>query len=233
MALIARETRLAHAVLVTHPSVYRKEGDVLHIHHAVAVAAPLRAEEETQIGILHGAGRLEHNGILLPVGRGHLDVFRDKLLVLLQAIFVNQLNTQRLSLAAGDTSPHTEAILCVTLQTDAEEALVLKTGPHIVVAGAGETYVMRILVERAVVLHLYLTESLPTHEVVGREFERAVFQQLAVKTTVGSIVDILKEDTIHRGLNHAAGLSGFNSHNIVLSRKGHRCRKGCTKKDFL
>ena len=144
-----------------------------------------------------------------------------------------KLNTQRLSLALGNTGPHTETILSITLQTDAEEALVLKTGPHIVVAGAGETYVMRILVERAVVLHLYLTESLPTHEVVGREFKRTVFQQLAVKTAVSGIVDILKEDTVHRGLNHTAGLGGLNSHNIILSREGHSCRKGCTKKDFL
>ena len=58
---------------------------------------------------------------------------------------------------------------------------------------------MRIALEGAIVLHLKVSEGAPAHQVLG-ELERAVLHHLCIKTTVGSVVDILKEDTVHRRL---------------------------------
>ena len=55
---------------------------------------------------------------------------------------------------------------------------------------------MRILVEGTIILQGHIAGDVPACKVVG-ELEGAVHHQFAIQTTIGGIVDILEEDTVH------------------------------------
>ena len=54
-----------------------------------------------------------------------------------------------------------------------------------------------------VILYIDTTEGLPSHQMLWK-FERAVFDEFTIESTIGGIVDILKEDTIHGRLNRCS-----------------------------
>ena len=130
---------------------------------------------------------------------------------------LDELDAQHLILAFGHTGIHGEAVFLVLLDADAKETLVGQSGPPVAVSRGGETGIVGIAVEGAVVLYLHLAKGLPAHEVVGGELKRAVLHQLSVETAVGSEVDILEEDSIHGGLHHGSGLTSVDSDYVILS----------------
>ena len=62
---------------------------------------------------------------------------------------------------------------------------------------------MGIALEGTIVLYVELTKCTPAHQVLG-ELEGAVLHHLSIESAVGSVVDILEEDTVHRRLYGSA-----------------------------
>ena len=83
--------------------------------------------------------------------------------------------------------------------------------------GVGKAYVVGIALERSVVANLKLTVGAPAHQVLG-ELKRAVLHHFGIQTAVGSVVDVLEEDAIHRRLNGGTELFGVHFHHVCLSR---------------
>jgi hypothetical protein len=52
------------------------------------------------------------------------------------------------------------------------------------------------------------------------ELERTVLHHLGIETAIGSIVDILEENTIHRGLDWGTKLLGVYLENMVVGSSG-------------
>ena len=73
----------------------------------------------------------------------------------------------------------------------------------------------------SVVLERYVTENLPTHIVLW-EFERAVLHKLTIQTSVGGIINIFEEQSIHRVLNLRSGFLGVDVHDVGLGTGNHR-----------
>ena len=84
-------------------------------------------------------------------------------------------------------------------------------------ARVGETYVVGIALEGAVIAYLELTEGAPAHEALG-EFERAVLHHLGIEAAIGSVVDILEEDAVHRRLYGSPKFLGVHVEDVGLSR---------------
>ena len=200
----------AQTVLMTFIGVNGEERDVLDIHDARAAAALLVTEEQAQLCAVDGAGTLDCHGVLFPFARVHLEVSVGELLLLGHRVLVNELNPKVLRTAVGHAGPDGETVVGVLLETNAEEALVLKAGPEVAVASRGEAGVVRVALERAVGLDLDLAEGVPPHKVIGSELEGAVLEELAVEAAVGREVDVLEEDAPLRGLNHGTGLLGVD-----------------------
>ena len=68
--------------------------------------------------------------------------------------------------------------------------------------------------EGAVILDVHTAEGLPAHQML-RKFKRAVLYQFTVQSAVGSIVDILKEDTVHGILNGSPQAFCVNVHHVI------------------
>ena len=58
---------------------------------------------------------------------------------------------------------------------------------------------MGITLKESVVLNVDLSVSAPAHQVLGK-LERAVLNHFSIQATIGGIVDVFEEDTIHRRL---------------------------------
>ena len=95
--------------------------------------------------------------------------------------------------------------------------------------GVGQAYVVGITLERSVVAYLKLSEGTPAHQMLG-EFKRAVLHHLCIQATVGSVVNVFKEDTIHSRLYRCAELLGVHLHHVRLSRQSEG-RNKCQKTD--
>ena len=93
-------------------------------------------------------------------------------------------------------------------------------------ARVGEAYVVGTALEGSVVANLELTEGAPAHEALG-ELERAVLHHLGIESAVGSIVDILEEDAVHRRLYGSPKFTGVHVEDVSLcrSRKAERQQK--------
>ena len=55
------------------------------------------------------------------------------------------------------------------------------------------------------------------------ELKRAVLDKLGIEAAIGSIVDVLEEDTIHGGWNGSTNLSGVDVE--LMLRIGWRCHE--------
>ena len=199
----------AHTVLAVFERVLREEAHVLQSHAVLAL------QQESEIGFLHGLGRLKYEFILLPFVAADLQFGSGKFLVLLHCALVHERHLH-VGVAAHSLSPDCEAIFLVLIDADAEVAFVLQTGSRIVMAGIVEHHVMRTTLEGSVVLHFKLAESLPAHKSI-RKFERAVLHQLAVQSAVGSIIDIFEEDAVHGRLHRRPHLLGVHVESVGLS----------------
>ena len=74
---------------------------------------------------------------------------------------------------------------------------------------------MGIALEGTVVFHLEVSEGAPTHQVLGK-LKRAVLHHLCIEATIGSVVDILKEDAVHRRLYGSPEFLGVNVEDVRL-----------------
>ena len=74
---------------------------------------------------------------------------------------------------------------------------------------------MGIALEGAIVLHVEVAEGAPAHQVLG-EFKRAVLHHLGIEATIGCVVDILEEDTVHRGLYGCPKFLGVHVEDVGL-----------------
>ena len=90
---------------------------------------------------------------------------------------------------------------------------------------------MGIALEGTVVLHVEVTKGAPAHQVLG-EFKRAVLDHLGIEATIGRIVDILEEDTVHRGLYGRPEFLGVHVEDVGLCRCHEAEGKQTKKSDF-
>ena len=168
--------------------------------------------------ILDGDRRSEFKFVFCPVtGRhGYLTLSQD--LRLGHRIVVDKFDAQFAAVAAG---PHREDVLLAFLQTDAEESFVLDSGELVAVAGPVKAQIMRVALERAVVLDIHLSVSSPARQGV-RKVERAVLDHVAVKAPVGSIVDVFEENAVHRRLYGNPGFLEIDIQTYGLGHEGKR-----------
>ena len=154
----------AQAILMSFPRIDREQGDMLQIHRTGG------CQEDTQMRLRYRLRRSEQHLVLLPLRRVYFQILGNQNLRFLHRCVVNQLYADRLPRAA---SPDGETILRILLQTDAEETFVLDAGMFLIMSGVGEADVVRIALEGTVILHCYVPEDIPAHQLLG-EVEGAV-----------------------------------------------------------
>jgi len=203
----------AHAVLTTLPGVGGEEGDMLHVSRGLVAC-----EEDAEGTLRLRLRRRERGGVLLPLLAADLYVDSGKALVFTHRGIVNETHLEGALAAFGATGPEGEAVGLVLHDGNTEEAFVLKARELVAVAGVFQTHIVGIALEGSVVFHLEVTEGAPAHEALG-ELERAVLHHLGIEAAVGSVVDILEEDTVHRGLYGCPKFLGVHVHDVCLCRR--------------
>ena len=68
---------------------------------------------------------------------------------------------------------------------------------------------MRIVLEGSVVTDFDIAGRVPTHPRV-LEFEGTVLDHFGIEAAIGSEVDVLEEDAVHRWLDHGTRLCGLD-----------------------
>ena len=129
------------------------------------------------------------------------------------SLFRHDLLHTDLALLAIDemqTPIYGEIVLHILLQAHAEETAVLKTSLLLTGTGTLECYIMRVAVEGWLhVIEGYISEGIPSHQALWK-LEGTVFYHLCIKTTIGTKVDVLEEDTIHGRLDFYTRLVCLN-----------------------
>ena len=161
-----------------------------------------------------GLGSFDGHLIFLPFVGGDIDMCVDKLLTFIHGILVDKLHTDA-SLTIECLCPYREAIRFILHHSNTEIALVLESRTAVSVSRPSQHHIVRTAFKRSVVLELHITEGLPAHKCLW-ELERAVFHQLTIETSIGGIVNVLKEETIHRVLNRRTCLLRVHGHHIAL-----------------
>ena len=184
---------------------------MLQVHGVVA------QEEDAQLSLRLGEGRLHDYLILLPLVAAHGHLVGEEVLTLAVGHGDGQLHAYAgILVAFGYAAIEGEAVLLVLLHTDAEETLVEQCCPFVSVSRAAEAHVVGVALEGTVVAHLYVACHLPSGEGIG-EVKRAVLHQLGIQATVGSVVDVLDEEAIHGLLDGRAIAFHVDGELMVLS----------------
>ena len=157
-------------------------------------------------------------GVFLPVLTADIHLDLCKALVFLHCVIVYQTHFEGRLAALGTTGPKREAVGSVLLHGDAKESFVLQTCELVAMARVGEAYVVGVTVEGTVVTHLKLAIGAPTHQMLG-ELKRTVLHHFSIQTAIGGVVDVFKEDAIHRRLDRCTDLFGVHFHHMGLSRQ--------------
>ena len=184
-----------------------EERDMLQCHTVVAL------QEDAQLALLQIDGRGECNGVLRPLGRGDVDGLLCHLLLLAHGVLVDKLYADG-TIALRSLGPYGEAIGGTLLETDAKETLVGESRAAIVMVGSREHHIVRTALEGAIVLQFYTSESLPAHQCLW-ELERTVLDELAIQTTIGGIVDVFEEYTIHGRSDGGTQLARIHLHGVL------------------
>ena len=132
------------------------------------------------------------------------------------------------AIALGGLGPDREAILLALLYANAEESLIGQTRAAVVVAGGTQNHIIGTTRKGSVAHYIDASEGLPTHQMLG-EFERAVLDHFTIESTIGSIVNVFEENTVHGRLDGGSQFLGIDVHD-VLGRYGQwYCNKqqGC------
>ena len=90
-------------------------------------------------------------------------------------------------------------MLLTAFYAHAEESVILNHGVFIAMSRRSQTNIVGVALKWAIVHQGNLARDVPSCKSVG-ELERTVLYQFCVKSAISSIVDILKEDTVHRRL---------------------------------
>ena len=180
------------------------------------VASGRRIEEHAQLPFGHCGLGCQRHGIFLPLATLDLNLLRSHDLCLAHRGGVYELDGYPRCVACR-ACPYRETVSLTLAVCHAEKSLVGQAGGLVAVIGWSEGDIMRIAPEGAVVPHLHTPEALPPHERIG-ELERAVLDHLGIEAAVSGIVDVLKEEAIHRGLYRSAGLVG--AYDKLVGRKG-------------
>ena len=152
-----------------------------------------------------------------------MDLGADETLVVTHRVVIHETDLEGRLATFRTTCPKGETIGGSLLDGDTEETFILETCELIAVARVFEAYIVRIALERSsFVLHVEVSEGAPTHQVLG-ELERAVLHHLGIESAIGSVVDILKKDTIHRRLYGCPEFLGVDVQYVVLSRSRQAC----------
>ena len=163
--------------------------------------------------MLQRQGRCQRQRVLLPVGRGDVERLFYKLLMLVHRTLVNQLHAEG-TIALGSLRPNGKAILLALLYADAKVALVGQSRATVVVVRGTQHHIVRTTLKGTVTHHIDTSEGLPAHQVLGK-FKRAVLNEFAIESAVGSVVDVFKENAIHRRLNGCSQFLGVDVHDVL------------------
>ena len=128
-------------------------------------------------------------------------------------MLVDELHTDG-CLCLRSLCPYGEAILLALLYANAEIALVDQSRTEVVVARVAKHHIVWTTLEGTIVLDFYTAEGLPAHQLLW-EFERAVFYQFTIQSAIGSIVDVLEKDSIHRLLDGCPQFLGVHVHHTL------------------
>ena len=74
---------------------------------------------------------------------------------------------------------------------------------------------MRISFKRPVIHQGHVTENIPPHKTL-REFEWTVLYQFGIQSSVGSIINVLKKQTIHGWLYFRTKFIGLHDHVVRI-----------------
>ena len=182
------------------------------------------AEEDAEGGLGLCAGCLEFGGIFLPLLALDLHLHLGEALVFLHRVVLDEADFECGLAALRTAGPEGEAVGGSLLDGDAEEAFVLETRELVAMARVAEAHVVGIVLEGTVVLQLEVAIGAPAHQRLV-ELERAVLHHLGIEATVGSVVDILEEDAVHRRLYGGPKFLCVHVEDVILSRS----REGCSQ----
>ena len=182
---------LAHTVLTTFPRVSGEKADVLHVCGHLAVTP------HAQVCFVKGALGLDGGRVFLPLLAAYLHAAIAQLLVFAHRGVVHEVYPQLGLATVRHARPYREAVFLAAFHTHAEETVVLNHGVLVAMARWSQPYVVGIFLKGAVVFQRHLARDVPSCQVV-RKLERAVFHQFGIQATVSGIVNVLKEDAVHR-----------------------------------
>ena len=196
---------LTHAVLMPLPGIYWEEGYMFQVYC-------LRAfQEDTQHSLLAIFCSLHGDGIFLPLAGIYGYFLLVKIHVSMSgAEQVHQFHPYFGRSAIGYTCPHRETVFFILLDTDAEETLIFQHGTLVRMSRVGQTYVVRVPVERTVLSNRYVSGAFPSLQSLW-ELKGTVLHQLGIETAVGCKVDVFKENAIHGRLNHGTRFLGIHN----------------------
>ena len=135
------------------------DGEETHVLKAYGVCS---LEEDAQVCLLLGLGRLQYYLILLPVGRSDVESLLYKFLVLTHRVLVDKLHADG-CLALWSLCPYRETIVLALNNSDTEITLVLDTGAAFLMIGCIQHDIVWTTLKWTVVLQFYVTEYLPSH----------------------------------------------------------------------
>ena len=177
----------------------------------------ISSEEDAQGCLGLGLWRLQCGGVFLPLLAADFDLHGGKTLILAHAGIIHETHLECGLASLRTTSPERETITASLHDSHAEESLVLETSELVAVARVTQTHIVGITLEGTIIAHIDLAKGTPAHKTLG-ELKRAVLHHLGIKTTIGSVVDILEEDSVHRGLYRGPNLLGVHVHDVGLGR---------------
>ena len=153
---------LAHTILTSLPCVDGEERYMLYVSGRLAVAP------DAEVSFGKGALGFDDGSVFLPLLAADVHTGVAQLLVVAHGGVVNKVDPQLCLTAIGHTCPDREAVLLATLHADAEETVILNHRVFVAVTSRGQTYIVRILVEWAVVLQHDLARNVPSCEGIGK-----------------------------------------------------------------
>ena len=209
--------------------------------HVVEVDALLAFQIDAHEALGIGLRGSDLGGVFLPILTGNVDGLLGHHLV----VAAHEFDANLGGAGAVGAGIDGELIAQVLLQTHAEVAVVLQSGELLAVAVVLQHGVVGIAVEggvglseRDVAEHVPALQAAALALAAGRDVQRslegAILHELGIKAAVGTEVDVLEEDAVHRGLYGSPRLGV--EHQLALcvrrSKRGKRhhchCKNLCS-----
>ena len=158
-----------------------------------------------------GKGRLQNDSLLLPFIPLHFHRLFQRIGTILTHQFHRQFHRSCVRSAGIDR----KTIFLTFLQTDTGKSLIIESGPE-QTSVIHHTHIVRIPFKaRLLTLHTHISKRHPTYKWL-RKFKRTVLHQFGIQTSVGTKIDIFKEDAIHGRLYLGCRFRNVNSHDMLL-----------------